>query len=350
MLRSLSPLEAALLPRCSFPPPGSDVALAVSGGADSLCLLALAGAAGCRATAYHVDHGLRAGSAGEAALVAGAAGRLGAGFVALTVDIRPGPNLEARARLARYANLPAGVATGHTADDQAETILLNLLRGASTDGLAGMRSGTRHPILRLRRFETHALCAELGLEVVEDPSNDDRSYMRNLVRHELLPALAKASDRDLVPVLCRQASHFAAESDFLDNLSLALDPSDAKALASAPVVLARRSVRRWLRSTDPEGHPPGSAAVERVLSVARGEALACEIPGGTRVRRRSGRLVLVPAAVPGGTTAAPGEATVSPPAGEAPSSGGPVSPAAEPSPPPVEVTANRPGSTDARAH
>jgi tRNA(Ile)-lysidine synthase len=155
-----------------------------------------------------------------------------------------------------------------------------------------MRTGPRHPILAIRRAETHQLTSELGLGVIEDPSNDDRSYLRNLLRHELLPAMNQASGRDVVPILCRQAGHFRQESDFLDSLAETLDPTDAKALAAAPDVLARRAVRRWLRSIDDEGHPPSTAAVERVLAVARCEILACEVGRGRRVRRRAGRLTL----------------------------------------------------------
>ena len=129
---------------------------AVSGGPDSLALMVLAVAAGCDVVAYHVDHGIRAGSSAEARVVASAANRLGVRFVALSVDCAPGANLEARARAARYAALPRGVATGHTADDQAETILLNLMRGAGLDGLSGMAVGPAHPILALRRVETRA--------------------------------------------------------------------------------------------------------------------------------------------------------------------------------------------------
>jgi len=281
---------AELLQRCSFPPPGTELALAVSGGADSLALLVLAAASGCRAVAYHVDHGLRPGSEAEADVVREAAARFGVGFAALQVRVQPGPNLEARARSARYAVLPAGVATGHTADDQAETVLLNLLRGAGPDGLAGMRGGIAHPILALRRSETRRLCASLSLAVVEDPSNDELGFLRNRVRHEVLPSLCALAKRDLVPVLTRQAEHFADESDLLDELAGVIDPTDAKGLAAAPVVLARRAVRRWLRSLDAEGHPPDSATVERVLDVASLRCLACEVGGGRRVRRSAGRL------------------------------------------------------------
>lgn len=290
----LTDLVVPLLPRCSFPPPSSPVACAVSGGADSLALLVLAVAAGCVATAYHVDHGLRPGSAAEADVVAEAAMRLRVDFVALSVDCAPGPNLEARARAARLAVLPTDAATGHTADDQAETVVVNLLRGAGVDGLAGMRPGTRHPILRLRRSETHRLVSSLGFRTVSDPSNRDPAYQRNRIRHELLPMAQDIARRDLVPVLARQAGLLADEAALLDELARQLDPSDARALAAAPLPLARRAVRRWLRALDGSHYPPDSAAVERVLAVARGDVLACQVAGGARLRRSRGRLVLDP--------------------------------------------------------
>jgi tRNA(Ile)-lysidine synthase len=269
----------------------------VSGGADSLALLALAVAAGCRVTAIHVDHGLRAGSAAEADVVAGAADLLGAGFVGRTVAVGAGPNTEARARAARFSVLPVGVATGHTMDDQAETILLNLLRGAGSDGLAGMEPGRRHPLLGLRRCETHAVCAALGLAPVHDASNEDPAFLRNRVRHELLPLCAELAGRDPVPLLARQAGVLRDEVTLLDSLAAeaAPDPHDAKALAQLPRPLARRTVRRWLRAAGGGEHPPSLAEVERVLAVASGEAVATEISGGRRVRRSAGRLSVGPA-------------------------------------------------------
>ena len=289
-MRELAPPE--LLGRCRFPPAGTDVTCAVSGGADSLALLVLAVAAGCRATAVHVDHGLREGSAAEAEVVRDAAAGLGAAFRAERVHVGPGPNLEARARAARYGVLPPDVLTGHTADDQAETVLLNLLRGAGLDGLAAMTPGGRHPILGLRRKETAAVCRTAGLAPVADPSNDDPAHRRNRVRHELLPLVDAIAGRDLVPVLARQADLLREEAALLDDLAAVLDPTDAAALAAAPVALARRAVRRWL-SAGCE-HPPSSAAVERVLGVARGDARAAEVEGGRRVARTARRLRLEP--------------------------------------------------------
>jgi tRNA(Ile)-lysidine synthase len=260
----------------------------VSGGADSLALLALAVDAGLCVTAVHVDHGLRPGSDQEADIVRDAAGVVGAGFRAARVDVAPGPNLEARARDARRRALGPGAMTGHTADDQAETILLNLLRGTGLDGLRGMRAGPTKPILGLRRAETRALCRERGFVVVDDPTNDSPVHRRNRVRHEVLPLLDDVAERDVAAVLARSASVLAGDGDLLDELAAAIDPTDARALAGAPVPLARRAVRRWLTGE----HPPEAAAVERVLAVARGEIRATEVGDGVRVGRTRGRLLL----------------------------------------------------------
>lgn len=279
---------AELVERCTFPASGTELVCAVSGGADSLALLVLAVTAGCRAEAVHVDHGLRPGSAGEADVVADAARRLGARFRAERVELAPGPNLEARARTARRAVLGPGAATGHTMDDQAETVLLNLLRGAGVDGLAGMRRGPEHPLLSVRRAETHALCRVLGLRPVADPSNSDSSFLRNRVRAELLPLCSELAGRDLVPVLARQADVLAGDAELLDTLAGGIDATEAAALAGAPPALARRAARRWLRQGAP--YPPDLAAVERVIAVARGEARATDVAPARRVRRSRGRL------------------------------------------------------------
>ena len=158
----------------------------MSGGADSSALLVLAVGAGLRVTAVHVDHGLRPGSAHEADVVRATAERFGAAFRAERVELADGPNLEERAREARLAVLPPDVLTGHTADDQAETVLLNLLRGAGTRGISAMRPGHRRPLLALRRSDTEALCAAYEVQLVHDPSNRDPRHLRNRVRHELL--------------------------------------------------------------------------------------------------------------------------------------------------------------------
>jgi tRNA(Ile)-lysidine synthase len=289
---------ADLLPRCRFPAPGTEVHAAVSGGADSLALLVLAVAARCEVTAHHVDHGLRPGSAAEAGVVAAAAERFGARFRSWTVEVSPGPNLEARAREARQRVLPPDALTGHTADDRAETVLLHLLRGAGPAGAVGIARSPRRPLLDLRRAETEAVCAELGLVPVQDPSNRDPRFRRNRVRHELLPLLADIGERDPVPVLVRQADLFADVDAVVAEAASALDPTSAADLAAAPVAVAGAAVRAWLVGAGVgDGYGVDAAATARVLDVAAGRHVATEVAGGWRVARSHGRLsVTAPAA------------------------------------------------------
>jgi tRNA(Ile)-lysidine synthase len=250
----------------------------------------LAIAAGCEVTAHHVDHGVRADSGADATTARATAASLGVDFVIHRVEVAPGPNLEARQRRARYDALPDGVLTGHTADDQAETVLLNLLRGAGLDGLSAMSPGPTKPLLALRRHETRNLCGALGLAVATDPTNADPAFRRNRIRHEALPLLADIAQRDPVNVLVRTADVLRHDLDLLDELAAQVDPTDARQLAAAHPALASRAVRRWLAS---DGYPPDSAAVERVLAVATGTRVACEVTGGRRVERSGQRLRVV---------------------------------------------------------
>jgi tRNA(Ile)-lysidine synthase len=268
-----------------------------------MAMLALAVASGCHAKALYIDHGLRQAGPEEAKVVRTAARSLGATFHSVAITVEPGSDLEARARRARYEALPEGALVGHTADDQAETLLLNLIRGAGLDGLTGMRAaagGSRRvvrPILDLRRAETRAFVARIGLETVNDPSNFEPRFRRNRVRHELMPLLAEVAGRDPVPVLARTAGLLGEDADFLDSLASGIDPTDAWALAHAPPPLAKRALRSWLRQGQgPERYPPSSQELQRVWAVVTGEAVACELAGGRRLSRSSGRLRIEPKA------------------------------------------------------
>jgi tRNA(Ile)-lysidine synthase len=282
------PLLVSLLSRCTFPAPTTPVSVAVSGGADSMALLLLAYAHGLDVTVHHVNHQLRENSHRDVEVITPVTERLGVELLVHVVAVEPGPNLEARARDARYDVLPPGTMTGHTADDQAETVLINLLRGAGTRGLSAMRPGTRRPLLAVRRGETRALCAALDITPVDDETNTDPKFLRNRVRGELLPLMNDMSQRDIVPLLLRTADMLRDEHDFLEDLSATIDPTDARALTEAPAPLARRAVRVWLSHP----YPPDVATVERVLAVARGEILACDVGGGREVRRSKQRLHL----------------------------------------------------------
>ena len=277
-----------LLARCTFPTRGTAVSLAISGGPDSMALLLLAHAAGQEITAIHVDHQLRPDSSNDADIIRAVTEPLGIPLVVHTVHVGDGPNLEARARTARYAIFPTEIMTGHTQDDQAETVLINLLRGAGAQGLSAMRPGHTRPLLRIRRDETRSLCSALNITTVDDLTNADTRFLRNRVRHELLPLMSNLSQRDPAPLLARTADVLRADNDLLNELARALDPTDAKALAEAPAPLAHRALRQWL--ADP--YPPDLATLERILAVARGDVLACDIGENRQIRRSKQRLTL----------------------------------------------------------
>jgi tRNA(Ile)-lysidine synthase len=282
---------ARLLERSEFPAAGTPATCAVSGGPDSSAMLALAVAHGLSVTAVHVDHALRPGSQHEASVVGRLAEAWGADFRSERVEVGDGPDLEARARDARRSVLGPTALYGHTADDQAETVLLRLLRGTGPNGLAAMRSET-HPILRLRRCDTVALCEHLGVAPIEDPSNRDPRFSRNRVRHEVLPLLEDVAGRDVVPLLCRLADLAALDAEVIDTLGADLDPTDAAAVAAAPAPVAVAAWRRWWADETGSAHPPDHAATARMLRVAAGHDRACDVVDGWSLRRTEGRLRL----------------------------------------------------------
>jgi tRNA(Ile)-lysidine synthase len=282
--------------------PGARVIVGCSGGPDSLALLVLAIEAGYDVVAVYVDHGLRTTSGFDAEIVASAAARFGARMRSVAVAVDGRANLEARARDARYAALErvrqeedaVAILVGHTRDDQAETVLLNLLRGSGTAGLAGMapRRGTiARPLLAMRRAETRELCRRLSLVPVHDAMNDELRHRRVWLRREVIPRLEQGASRDLIEVLARQADLLREDDALLADLAREHATDDARAIAGLPPALARRVVRQWLGSP-----PPSGATVERVLEVARGERSAAQLVGGRREELVAGSLVQSPRA------------------------------------------------------
>ena len=280
--------------------PGARVIVGCSGGPDSLALLVLAREARYDVVAVYVDHGLRETSRFDADVVAAAATRFGARFRSVTVDVNGHANLEARARDARYAALErvrdeedaVAILVGHTRDDQAETVLLNLLRGSGTAGLAGMaprRGVIVRPLLGMRRAETREICARHSLVPVHDAMNDELRHRRVWLRREVIPRLEQGASRDIVELLARQADLIRDDDALLDDLARQRVTEDARTIAEMPLALARRVVRQFLGSP-----PPSAVTVERVLEVARGERSAAQLAGGGRVERVAGRIVLTP--------------------------------------------------------
>lgn len=268
--------------------------MAVSGGADSVGLTLLALEASLHPTLHHVDHHIRADSGRDADLVRALGADVGCPVVVHDITVAPGSNLEARARAARRATIPAAALTGHTMDDLAETVVLNMMRGAGVDGLSPLVGEPTKPLLSVRRAELLAYVRASGRAFAVDASNADLSLRRNRVRHETLPAMCAAAERDLVPVLARQATLLADERAWLDALAhdeTMLADADCRDLAGWPIARLRRWVRARLTSVDVgDVHPPSADEVERVIDVITGRAIATELSGGRRVARRGQRL------------------------------------------------------------
>jgi len=251
------------------------VLVGLSGGADSVALLdallMLAPSRGLSVVAAHLDHGLRAGSSEDAAFCKELCARLGVPLHVGRADVRGRARRERRgieeaARRERYAFLRSvarqigadTVAVAHTRDDQAETLLLRLLRGAGRSGLAAMRvrSGDLlRPLLDVSRGEVEAHLAARGLAWREDPSNEDLSIPRNRLRHELLPYLESRFNPAARQVLARTARLLSDESELLEELAATIpleEPCAGTArieiarLRAAPVALQRIALRRAL--------------------------------------------------------------------------------------------------------
>lgn len=295
----MKPSVQRLLAESSFPPAGTSVDLAVSGGPDSVGLLLLALAAGLRVSVHHVNHHARAASGEDAEFVRALAARVGVPCVVHDVSVEAGGNFEARARAQRRRALPSDALTGHTMDDLAETVLLNMVRGAGVDGLTPMVGDPTKPLLGVRRATLHEFVRGEGVDAVHDETNDDDSFQRNRVRHQLVPLLSEVAQRDVVPILARQAAVLFADRLWLDelvagDLSVNLSEIDCRELRAWPQARLRRWLRVKLAHVDELGerHPPSSAEIDRALDVVAGEVTATELTGGRRLARRGRRLSL----------------------------------------------------------
>lgn len=224
------------------------LAVGLSGGADSLALTAALVAEGHDVTALCVDHGLQEGSAEQARRAADQAQAWGAGAEVIRVDVDKHGSVEAAARTARYrAFAPWGeVAVAHTADDQAETLLLGALRGKVSGMLERAEVEGAHvlrPLLTVRRAHTEAACAELGVEPWQDPHNVDPTFRRVALRRDILPRLADIVGGDPIPALAQ-----AAQDAALDDASLLTPPTNSCVeLAAMPEPKRRRAIAAWLR-------------------------------------------------------------------------------------------------------
>jgi tRNA(Ile)-lysidine synthase len=311
------------------------VVVAVSGGADSTALLLAIEELKTNHQLHtgicvaHLDHKLRKTSSKDAKWVADLAAKLGFQCVIGRRKVAEaardeGDNLEQAAREARYAFLERTakrvsanyVLTAHTMDDQAETILLRLMRGSAGAGLGGMESlrplaknssiKLARPLLWARRIETEEYCRLRKVEFLSDEMNDDQRFARVKVRKQLLPLMQSFNNR-IVEALSRTAEHLREDGAVLFNDSDALlrrasisneesetkTPAlDVKVLSNAPTALRRRALRQWIseaRGGTRRLEMVHLSSVENLLKGNSGGRMV-ELPSGGRVVRRRNRL------------------------------------------------------------
>jgi tRNA(Ile)-lysidine synthase len=279
-----------------------EIAVAVSGGADSLALAAatahVARRFDLRVRALVIDHGLQEGSAEVATKAAEVCTGMGLDARVLPVRVEGPGGPEAAARRARYAALrPADglVLLGHTRDDQAETVLLGLGRGSGPRSIAGMRPldpPWGRPLLGVSRATTHQACEALGLKPWIDPHNSDPAFTRVRLRTEVLPIMEDVLQGGVAEALARTAAQLREDSEALDEVAEEFtgDARDVGALEGLPAALRRRVLRRWLLDEGvPELSDPQLRDVDALVGNWRGQG-GVWLPGGFVARRAHGRL------------------------------------------------------------
>jgi tRNA(Ile)-lysidine synthase len=298
--------------------PGDLVLAAVSGGPDSLCLLYslwyLRRLLKLRLEVFHFDHRLRADSATDAAYVRRVSERLGVPFHLRVADDAPkkGQSVEAWATV-RRGNAgndvrkeigAVALAEGHTQDDQAETVLLNLVRGSGLDGLSGISPGgwssaLVQPLIDVPHADVETFCRALGLRPRRDPMNHDRRHLRVAIRAEVLPSLERAIGRGAKTTIARTADNVRGDRDelFRATVVAAADViegvrgGDVRFRASAVRALSPAMARRVIRfgvynvlGTDEQ--PWSRAAIDAVIDLANGRpGRRRDLPNGQTARR-----------------------------------------------------------------
>jgi tRNA(Ile)-lysidine synthetase-like protein len=305
--------------------PGALVLAAVSGGPDSLCLLYslwyLRRLLKIRVEVFHFDHRLRPDSAKDGAYVRGVSERLGLPFHLREAEGRPkkGESIEAWATFARMNGGndvrreigAVALAEGHTLDDQAETVLLNLVRGSGLDGLSGISPGGPssaivQPLIDVPHADVEAFCRALHLRPRRDPMNRDRRHLRVAIRLELLPKLEAAVGRGAKATLARTADNVRVDRDelFAATIAAAEDIVEgtrggevrfhAANLRALSPAMARRVVRLGVyNALGTDDIPFTQAAIDAVVDLAGGRpGRRRDLPNG-RVGRRTRTHVVV---------------------------------------------------------
>nr|WP_233262099.1 tRNA lysidine(34) synthetase TilS [Vitiosangium sp. GDMCC 1.1324] len=307
---------------------GGSVLLAVSGGADSTALLVgtarVREALSLRVEVATLDHGLRPEAQQEVLAVARLAARWAMPFHVRALHLSPGSGVEARAREARYAALEElrrerglqVVATAHTASDQAETLLMRLVRGTALRGAAGIHQARPflvRPLIERTREEVEAFLAEQGVFFTTDPMNVDPAFLRTRIRYEVLPRLERAAGFPVVRHLAAFARLAAEDEALLGTLAdgawgrLVLPDGslDVVGVRALEPPLRRRVLARLLSEAGAEVDDASLARVMRAVETGRAVTLrGGHSPGGLQLRTTGGRVRCVRPEPPGEPPAA----------------------------------------------
>lgn len=299
-----------------LPPQGGVLLCAVSGGRDSVCLLhylaAVAPERGFTVAAGHLNHRMRPEAQRDEDFVRELCRDLGVAFYTEAAPVyetaaRWGLGVEETGRRLRYDFLlrtaekigAERIATAHHAQDQAETVLLNLLRGTGPEGLGGIppvRGRIVRPLLQTGRGEIEDYLRQHGLSYVEDSTNEDTHYARNRLRRELWPQLETINPA-LTKAIGRTAEILRRENDYLDALAAERLPPEGAAVETAALLAAPEALRprmvRLLLDRMPTGKKDvGAVHIEAVLTLAAGGGGTLDLPAGLRAVCRKGRLRL----------------------------------------------------------
>lgn len=292
--RRLTELVDGALQRLELPPGPAVVAL--SGGADSAALAFLVDRTGVEVRCVHVDHGL-AGSPLMSQAAEAVSAHLDLSLETISVTVAPGASPEGKAREARYSVLekvPGPIITAHTLEDNAETVMINLIRGTGPQGLLGIprhrRPNIHRPMLAISRNVTRELATLAGLPYAEDPMNDDLTLARNRIRRAILPLLAGLNPH-VVATIARTGEVLAGDVAFIESLVPELDGSAVAVglVETLPGPIADRLIARLLNAANVGAT---SDRIQRVWEVVRGEAPRRDLVGGKVVQRR-GALVVI---------------------------------------------------------
>lgn len=292
---------AAALRRQEMVSPGDTVICAVSGGADSVALLfafyLLKEKLGIRLEAAHFNHNLRgAESKRDEAFVRDFCGRYDIPLHVSSGAVAPGKKgLEAAAREARYGflnSLDGKIATAHTADDNAETVLMHLVRGTGLKGLGGIapvRGKLIRPMLDVTREEVEKFLGEYCLPHVEDSSNGEDDFLRNRLRHQIMPLLKQENPR-LAENLSRMARGLRLEEEFIQSQTAFKDLPGVEALRAMPAAKRRRMLLEFLKRSGVREPEEAHVALAEKLVFSDKPSARAAFPGGVTIARNYKRL------------------------------------------------------------